>query len=203
MIGRKSVVALTILVLALIAGGWIVSRPEDGESGMRIDLTIYLGGDIARDGGVIMILPTAVPHEEFVAPDDLPNPARDLVRASDADQVILGADVSAQKTIVRFYYPEGAPYTYRFRTRDPAVDVSKIQAGRIGIGSGNGIHPITGEIEPYDTIFTHHIDTGNWTISQSREARATTQMGFLTERYPRKIFAGVLVCDASFDRIKP
>ena len=170
---------------------------------MRIDLTIYLGGDIARDGGVIMILPTAVPHEEFVVPDDQPNPARDLVRASDSDQIILGADVSAQKSIVRFYYPEGMPYTYRFRTRDPAIDVSRIQAGRIGVGSGNGIHPVTGEIEPYDTIYTHHVDTGNWTIGQSREARATTHMGFLTERYPCKSFAGVLVCDASFDRIDP
>ncbi|MDD7973868.1 hypothetical protein [Roseinatronobacter alkalisoli] len=170
---------------------------------MRIDLTIYLGGTIATDGGVIMVLPTAVPPNEFVVPDDLPNPANDLVVASDADQIILGADVFAQKSIVTFYYPEGVPYTYRFRTRDPEIDWSKIRTDRIGTGFGNGVHPITGEVEPYEIIFTHHFDVGSWTMAQSREADATTNLGFLSERYPCERFAAVQVCDATFDRIEP
>lgn len=170
---------------------------------MNVDLTLYLGGEIAADGGVVLILPQEVPADEFVLPKDRANPALDRVTTAEPDQIVLGADVLSQKTIVTFQYPAGASYTYRFRTRDPDINPNTIMTDRIGVGSGTGVHPVTGETEAYDTVLTHHIDTGSWTTSQSRSARAELNMGFLQERYECVAFAAVQVCDASVDRLEP
>ncbi|WP_342078780.1 hypothetical protein [Yoonia sp. SS1-5] len=202
MLRRTIISAFAVLV---IVGVTVMgfANTEKGTAQMNVDLTLYLGGKIAVDGGVVLILPQEVPADAFVVPEDRPNIAQDRVTPTGPDQIVLGADVRSQKTIVTFQYPAGASYTYRFRTRNADVNPHNIKTDRIGVGSGTGVHPVTGETEAYDTVLTHHIDAGEWTTSQSRAARAELNMGFLAERYGCIEFAAVQVCDARVDRLEP
>ncbi len=196
---------ISAFAVILIGGATVmaIANTDEGSVDMKVDLTLYLGGEIAADGGVVLILPQEVPADEFVVPEDRPNLALERVTPEEPDQILLGADVKSQKTILTFQYPEGASYTYRFRTRYSNLNPNNIKTDRIGVGSGTGVHPVTGETEAYDMVITHHIDTGNWTTSQSRSARAELNMGFLQERYGCIEFAAVQVCDARVDRLEP
>ncbi len=190
--------ALTLGVVATYA------HFSPGKTPMNVDLTIFLAGSIATKGGVVLILPEEIPADQFVLPDDAINPANGRVTPAEPGDLALGAVVSAQKTVITFQYPAGAHYTYRFRTDDPGLNAQNILTDRIGVGSGTGVDPVTGETEAYDLVLTHHIDTGGgWTIAQSRAARAELNMGFLSDRYDCVEYAAVQVCDASQDHLEP
>ena len=84
----------------------------------RMDLTIYVQGDLIARGGVVVVNPVPVPPERWRAAvaatgPGLPPPA-DLGPAP-AGEARLTLAVESRYANVQFLFPEGTRYTYRLR----------------------------------------------------------------------------------------
>jgi hypothetical protein len=151
------------------------------------DYTIYLDTPLVATGGAIILLPRELPAD--------PAMDADTVAAQWKETRTMVA--AAQVSLIELTYPHGGDFTYRFRSnREQEYPSRDIKSDRIGVGSGTGFHPTTVETEDLPTILTHHIESrdGGWTVDQSRNARATAELGFPLLRYACQGFEGSLVC---------
>lgn len=177
------VAILTVLFTAIAGGLFWTGTFDEGEDNVKADFTILLDEPIAREGGAVILLPTqkAMPQG--------------------ADTIIqVEVRASGQVSVVQIFYPEGASYTYRFRSaNDKRFPNARITSERILAGSSTGIHPDTTETQDIPTVLTHHIEVagGNWTKSRTRVARTETNLGFLADRYVCETSQYALVCDTT------
>ncbi|MCZ0735335.1 hypothetical protein [Phreatobacter sp. AB_2022a] len=116
--------ALSAGLLAVALGALLAATPHVRAAGPeRMDLTIYVKGDLIARGGVIVVNPVPVPPEQWRAAvtataPGLPPPA-DL-GSPPAGEARLTLAVESRYANVQFLFPEGTRYTYRLRPHPDA-----------------------------------------------------------------------------------
>ena len=113
----RAALSAGLLAVALTAP-LVAARHARAAGPERMDLTIYVKGDLIARGGVIVVNPVPVPPERWRAAiaatePDLPPPA-DLGPAT-AGEARLTLAAQSRYTNIQFLFPEGTRYTYRLR----------------------------------------------------------------------------------------
>ncbi len=174
---------------------------------MKSDVTIYLDRPLLDRGGTVFVIPNEIPVELWKPHADLPNPARSDWRLETRKPIgsqdrRLSARITDQVSIVRFDYPAGGSYDFRFL---PTLDsgVSPERQGSVLVSTGNtyDYHPKThAEVFiPEFQVFT--ILGPNGDEAAARALVSETKLGYLEERYRCEQFEGVLACTVR-DKIK-
>lgn len=174
---------------------------EDGL--VRADVSIYLEGALLERGGTVFVLPREVAAEAWASSPDLPNPARSDQRLDDRRPTgegdrRLSVLASGQVSIVRFDYPVGGTYDFRFL---PALDSGVAPEGLgsvlVEVGTTYDYHPETrAEVfVPQVQVITILGPDGD--PARARALAIAIKLGHLEERYTCDHFESALVCDAS------
>lgn len=184
--------------LALFANVHIV---EAQDSAMKSDVTIYLDRPLLDRGGTVFVVPNEIPVDEWKPHPDQPNPARSDSRL-DARNPITGHDrrlsarASGEVSIVRFDYPKGGNYDFRFL---PSLEseVPPERQGSVLVTAGNtyDYHPKTREerFVPEFQVFTILGPDAN--EEKSRALVSDVKLGYLEERYNCRKFESVISCN--------
>jgi hypothetical protein len=187
-----------IAALALLSIGIQTVRAQD--TSVKSDVTIYLEGPLLEGGGTVFVLPREVPADEWAARPDQPNPARSDARLDVRVPIAqhdrrLSVRVSGQISIVRFDFPAGGDFRFRFI---PALEsgVPPEQRGSVLVSVGNTYDhdPATGEeiFVPRVQVFT--IMGPDADESETRAQVSDVKLGRLEERYECRTFESALSC---------
>ncbi|MCU0912600.1 MAG: hypothetical protein MUE98_15080 [Rhodobacteraceae bacterium] len=159
--------ALALLAAAFVIAGAMRTKDRSDE----MDITFFVGGDLARDGGLVTLIlrPGTEPEDR----------GRNLE-----------VSVTSRATVVELRLGSDEGYTYRFKALDGSSRA--ITTERFAVGSfrqGEGLKDAV--------VLDHHVESGTeWTLARSRAASSlisTTNLG----SYPCMEHDGLLVCDAS------
>ncbi|WP_130272843.1 hypothetical protein [Phyllobacterium myrsinacearum] len=198
--GRKISAAFLVAgaaCLALFINACIV---EARDYSMKSDVTIYLDRPLLDRGGTVFVVPNEIPADEWKPHLDQPNPARsdprlDIRVPITARDRRLSARASGQVSVVRFDYPKGGSYDFRFL---PSLEsgVPPEKQGSILVTAGNtyDYHPKTREEKfiPEFQVFT--IIGPDADEEKSRALVSEVKLGYLEERYNCAPFEGVVSC---------
>ena len=167
---------------------------------MKSDVTIYLDPPLLDRGGTVFVIPTEVPIDAWKPRTDLANPARsdwrlDTRKPIGSEDRRLSARISDQISIVRFDYPAGGSYDFRFL---PTLEsgVAPERQGSVLVSTGNtyDYHPKTG-VEvfiPTFQVFTILGPDGD--EAAARALVSEVKLGHLEERYRCDEFEAALAC---------
>jgi hypothetical protein len=170
------------------------------EKQMKSDVTIFLSGPLLMRGGTVFVVPREVSVDKWRRPSGLPNPALldwrlDVNKPITSQDRRLSSSISAQISIVRFDFPTGGTYEFRFLPSLESGVAPETQGSRL-LESGNtyDYHPNTGEelFVPVFQLFTilgPESDDG-----RSMELVSEVKLGFLEERYRCQRFDSTLSC---------
>jgi hypothetical protein len=171
-----------------------------GDAQMKSDVTIYLDRPLLDRGGTVFVIPREVAVEDWQPQPGKPNPAKSDWRLETRKPVgaqdrRLSAQISDQISIVRFDFPKGGSYDFRFL---PTLDsgVAPERQGSVLLSTGNtyDYHPQTGAemFVPEFQLFT--ILGPDGIEAASRALVSDVKLGYLEERYHCKEFDGALAC---------
>ncbi|MEP7452701.1 hypothetical protein [Phyllobacterium sp. SB3] len=187
-----SLVFLTLLTITQIA--------EAQDNPIKSDVTIYLDGPLLNRGGTVFVVPREVPLDNWKPHPAQPNPARQDSRL-DVRKPILEHDrrlsvlAFGQVSIVRFDYPAGGSYEFRFL---PSLEsgVPPEKQGSVLVEAGNtyDYHPKTREEMFVPVVQVFSILGPDADESESRSLGSEVKLGYLEERYNCKEFESSLSC---------
>lgn len=200
--GEKPRVATPFLIGSL-AFSMLVANSQIAEAQdntLKSDVTIYLDGPLLNRGGTVFVVPREVPLNEWKPHSDQPNPARDDSRLDIRKPITpqdtrLSALAFSQVSIVRFDYPAGGSYDFRFL---PSLESGVLpeKQGSVLVEAGNtyDYHPKTRE-EMFVPVFQVLTILGpDANEGKSRSLVSDVKLGYLQERYDCKQFENVLSC---------
>lgn len=206
---RKNISQISIFVVISVFCAYFLlsnlrSFEEEGST-VKVHVTLYVGGELLRDGGTVIVSSVALPEQDFLALEGENLAARDPnneKRAALSKQdVLFGARVSGRANFVEMYYPEGATFGFNFVV-DPVEGVNKtLLTERILIGSTRWPDPQNKNKWIDADTSTIYVDGPKSSKSMSRLIRAyDTKIQSLeleTEKY-----MGVTVSVPTFDQLK-
>lgn len=171
---------------------------------MIFDVTTYLNDPIVGEGGTIILIPREVPLEKWHPDQNLDNPAlRDAYLASNkplpSGAKHLGGIVFDRVSIVRFDYPAGGTFTFRFA---PAAESKfpwdSLKTKNIGVGSeGEEFDEKMRQVVKILSALTIHVAGSKTTEADSRTVESTIKIGSLRSKYHCRDYQLLTVCDAS------
>ena len=191
------------IVALLIVFASLHVRPDVAvarDKPMKADVTIYLDGPLLNRGGTVFVVPREVPSHEWKPQSDLPNPARSDSRLDERKPITerdrrLSVRASAQVSVVRFDYPAGGTFEFRFLpSRESGVPPEKQGSVLVETGNTYDYHPKTDAemfIPRYQVLTILGPDADE---TQSRALGSEVKLGYLEERYMCDRFEGALSC---------
>lgn len=142
---------------------------------MQAHLTLYVGGELLRDGGTVIVSSIPVPEAQLRAMTG-PNPAHDdpsnakRAQLSDSD-MLLGAYVTGHANFVEMYYPEGGTFGFNLVV-DPKEKTSKdLTTERLLVGSSRWPNPEKPDEWIDADVSTIYVDGPNASRRESRIVR--------------------------------
>lgn len=168
---------------------------------MKSDVTIYLDRPLLDRGGTVFVVPREVSVDEWKSPSDQPNPARSDPRLNIRKPIAqqdrrLSARASGQISVVRFDYPTGGSYNFRFLpSLESGIPPERQSSVLVTTGNTYDYHPKTGEeiFIPQFQVFT--ILGPDADESGSRTLVSDVKLGYLEERYSCNQFESVISCN--------
>lgn len=113
---------------------------QEGECKMKAHLTLYAGGELLRDRGMVIMSSTPMPEAELraltgdnPAADSPDNTTREQLNEGD---ILLGAYVTGRANFMGMYYPEGGILGFNFMVDPKEPSPKDLSTDRILIGSG-------------------------------------------------------------------
>lgn len=187
-------------VLAAAHGYSYAAGTQDASP--RSDVTIYLDGLLLDRGGTVFVVPREVPLDDWKSASNQPNPALTDPRLDEREPLTaadrrLSATASGQVSVVRFDYPAGGSYGFRFLpSLESGVPPESQGSILVEVGNTYDYHPETREemFVPQMQVFSILGPDGN--ESTSRALGSEVKLGYLEERYDCAQFDSVLACNA-------
>lgn len=188
------------VVSTLVASSQIA---EAQDNTVKSDVTIYLDGPLLNRGGTVFVVPREVQQDEWKPHPDQSNPARndprlDIRKPITLQDRRLSALVFSQISIVRFDYPAGGSYDFRFLpSLESEVTPEKQGSILVTVGNTYDYHPKTREemFVPVVQVFTILGPDAN--EGTSRSLVSDVKLGYLQERYDCKQFENALSCSVT------
>ncbi|MEI4482774.1 MULTISPECIES: hypothetical protein [unclassified Phyllobacterium] len=196
---RNDVFQLNVVLSAIL----LVSSSNghaDNAHLMKSDVTIYLDGLLLNRGGTVFVVPREIPVDEWEPQPDQPNPSRSDSRLdvrkpiSERDRR-LSVLAFGQVSIVRFDYPAGGSYDFRFLpSLESGIPPEKQGSALVEAGNTYDYHPKTREEMFVPVVQVFSILGPDADESESRSLGSEVKLGYLEERYNCKEFEGSLSC---------
>jgi hypothetical protein len=169
---------------------------------MKSDVTIYLDGTLLERGGTVFVVPREVPSELWVPQLEQPNPARSDSRLDQRKPITaqdrrLSVKISDIVSIVRFDYPIGGNFEFRFLpSLESGVPPEKQGSVLVGVGNTYDYHPVT-DLELFVPTFQAFSILGADANEEGTRILITKlKLGYLEERYECESFENALACKA-------
>lgn len=196
---RNDVFQLNVVLSAIL----LVSSSNghaDNARLMKSDVTIYLDGLLLNRGGTVFVVPREVPVDEWKPQPDQPNPSRSDSRLDVRKPIReidrrLSVDAFAQVSIVRFDYPKGGAFEFRFLPA-PNSGLSPEKQGSVLVTTGNtyDYHPQSRKEMFVPQFQVLSILGPDADAENSRALVSEVKLGYLEERYDCKKFEKAISC---------
>ena len=135
---RMWLLALAVMTAAMAAT--VFQAVDRSEAKLKADVTIDLSGEILKNGGTVIVLPTKDTGHTI---------------NWDRDPMTTSVTVSAPVSIVFFDYPAEGTYVFRFGVKDPnRANVRQVFTQPISYGSGGYLDPKSNIMVNLDDIQT-------------------------------------------------
>lgn len=163
---RKNISQISIFVVISVFCAYFLlsnlrSFEEEGST-VKVHVTLYVGGELLRDGGTVIVASIPLPKNEFLALEGENLAAEDPNNAKRAallhGDVLLGARVSGRVNFVEMYYIEGGSFGFNFVV-DPNENTGRtLVTERILVGDGGWTNWATGENHVWPDVSTIYIE---------------------------------------------
>lgn len=166
----KFTVSAAIVVGAIIFAFGQVSQSQGQK--MQKDITLVLEGNLARDGGLVVV---QIIETDLTGQVVVPEP-----------QTVT---LSAQVSIVNIPIEKGQNYEYRFLSPEvPSIRTDRFSVGSTSLPDDGG----------QTTLLYHYVDSNSdWTLGYSTRVASALNIGAVNLEYPCVPENDILVCDAS------
>lgn len=159
----------------LLAFAMIAVRSEEGTTPLKTHLTLYVGGELLRDGGTVVVSSIAVPESELRAMTGT-NPAvadnhNAKAKQLNEEDILFGAFVTGRANFVEMYYPAGGTFGFNFVADSSEVATKSLVTERILIGSSGWSDPENPDKWIDADVSTIFVDGPKASKSESRVVR--------------------------------
>ncbi|MBC9247743.1 hypothetical protein H4P12_13760 [Paracoccus sp. 11-3] len=158
---------LLFIVIATLLGAIgtatiLSADSHQGEATVKAHLTLYVGGELLRDGGTVIVASIPVSYKELRSftgenptTDDPDNTKKSELSS---DDLLFGARVWGRVNFVEMYYPEGGTFGFNL-----VVDLnervgSKLITERVLVGDGGWTNWKSGEDHIWPDVSTIYVD---------------------------------------------
>ncbi|MBC9247745.1 hypothetical protein H4P12_13770 [Paracoccus sp. 11-3] len=141
---------LLFIVIATLLGAIgtatiLSADSHQGEATVKAHLTLYVGGELLRNGGTVIVSSIPIPVDELRAMTG-PNPAaKDANNAKreylDQDDILLGAYVTGRANFVEMYYPEGGTFGFNLVADPREATITELITERLLVGASRWPDP--------------------------------------------------------------